>query len=143
VNIKDFAEKFIKAEEEAFQKGNFEPLKAIEDPNVVYHLYPPPDMVGHEAHKQQIMGAKQYLADIKQEFKFLTGSGDLFAFAYKARYISAGKLPGWPPAGGEANNDSLFLVRRKNNKVVEVWSNGHFTGIDMGATLSAKKVAKQ
>jgi predicted ester cyclase len=135
MDIKEFAEEFIKAEKEAFQNFNFEPLKAIEDPNVVYHLYPPPDLIGHEAHKQQIMQAHKYLADLKQEFEYLTGSGDLFAYAYKGRYISAGKLPGWPPAGGEATNDSLFLVRRKNDKVVEVWSNGHITGIDLEAGL--------
>lgn len=34
MNTKEFAEKYIKAEEEAF-KGNFEPLEAIEDPKVV------------------------------------------------------------------------------------------------------------
>ena len=139
MDIKEFAEKFIEAEKEAFQNFNFEPLKAIEDPNVVYHLYPPPELVGHEAHKQQIMGVKKYLVDIKQEFEYLTGSGDLFAFAYKARYISAGKLPGWPPLGGEATNDSLFLVRRRNGKVVEVWSNGHVTGIDMEARLKTSE----
>ena len=139
MNIKAFAEKFIKAENEAFQKGNFEPLKALEDPSVVYHMSSFGDMVGHEAHKQQIMSSHQLASDIKQEWKYLTGEGNLCALAYKARYISTGKLPGWPPAGKEATNSSLFLVRAKRGKVVEVWSNGHITGIDIGATLSASK----
>jgi len=37
MSIKDFAEKFIKAEEEAFHEGNFDALKKLEDPNVIYH----------------------------------------------------------------------------------------------------------
>jgi len=67
MNIKKFAEKFIKAEDEAFQKGNFEPLKALEDPNVVYHMSTFGDMVGHEAHKQQIMSSHQLASEIIQE----------------------------------------------------------------------------
>jgi predicted ester cyclase len=135
MNIKDFAEKFMKAEDAAFQKGNFEPLKALEDPNVVYHMYPLPDLVGHEAHKQNVMMWPQACSDIKQEWKYLTGEGNLCALSYKARYISTGKLPNWPPAGKEATNDSLFLLRWKNGKVVEVWSNGTIKGIDLEAKL--------
>jgi hypothetical protein len=141
MNIKDFAEKFIKAEDEAFQKGNFEPLKALEDPNVVYHIYPLPDFVGYETHKQSIMSWPQACSDLKQEWKYLTGERNLFALAYKARYISTGNLPNWPPAGKEATNDSIFLYRLKHGKVVEVWSNGHIKGIDMEA--AAKKYQKQ
>lgn len=139
MNIKDFAEKFIKAEDEAFQKGNFETLKAIEDPNVVYHMSTFGDLIGHEGHKQNIMGWPQIASDIKQEWKYLTGEGNLFALSYKARYISKGNVPGMPPAGKEASRDALFLFRLKHGKIVEVWNNGSWKGIDIEAVLNALK----
>jgi predicted ester cyclase len=139
LNTKDFAERFIKAENEAFQKGNFEPLKEIEDPNVVYHMSTFGDMVGHEAHKQQIMMWPQAFSEIKQEWKYLTGEGNLFALSYKARYISKGNVPGMPSAGQEASRDALFLFRLKHGKVVEVWNNGNWKGIDWDTVLKALK----
>jgi predicted ester cyclase len=139
MNTKDFAEKFIKAENEAFQKGNFDALKALEDPNVVYHMSSFGDMVGHEAHKQQIMAVPQWFSDIKQEWRYLTGEGNLFALSYKARYISKGNIPGLPPAGKEASRDALFLFRVKHGKVVEVWNNGSWKDIDIEAALKASK----
>jgi predicted ester cyclase len=139
MNIKDFAEKFIEAENEAFQKGNFEPLKALEDPNVVYHMSTFGDMVGHEAHKQQIMMWPQGFSEIKQEWKYLTGEGNLFALSYQAGYISKGNVPGMPPPGQEASRDALFLFRVNHGKIVEVWNNGSWKGIDWETALKAIK----
>ena len=139
MELKEFAEKYTKAVVEAFQKNNFDPLKEVEDANVVYHTPGFPDLVGHEAHKQSILSFPEYYSDIKQEWEYVTGEGNLFALAYKARYISTGKLPGWPPAGGEAGRDALFLYRLKDDKIVEVWQNGSWVGIDEVVMLRAYK----
>jgi hypothetical protein len=96
-------------------------------------------MVGHEAHKQQIMSSHQVATDIKQEWKYLTGEGNLFALSYKARYISKGDIPGTPPAGQEWSRDALFLLRVKHGRVVEVWNNGSWKGIDWETVLKAFK----
>jgi predicted ester cyclase len=135
LSVKDFAEKYIKAEYAAFQKGNFDPLKALEDPNVVYHMSTFGDMVGHEAHKQNIMSWPQWFSDIKQEWHYLVGEGNLFALSYKARYISKGNIPGLPPAGKEAGRDALFLFRLGHGRIVEVWNNGTWKGIDIETAL--------
>jgi predicted ester cyclase len=128
MNIKDFAEKFFKAEDEAFQKGNFDALEKLEDPKVVYHIPPLPDMVGHEAHKQDIMGTRQACSDIKQEFKYLTGDGNLFSFSYKSNALITGEKPGFPmPIGKKVSTDMLFVLRVKNGRVIEAWANGNFT----------------
>ena len=39
MSIKNFAEKFIKAEEEAIHKGEFDALEKLEDPNVVFPFF--------------------------------------------------------------------------------------------------------
>ena len=139
MNIKDFAGKLIKAEEEAFQKGNFEPLKAIEDPNVVYHMGSFGDLVGHEGHKQNIMDGRQAFSDIKQEWKYLTGEGNLFALSLKEVIFFKGNIPGMPSAGQEAVNNALFLIRLKHGKIVEAWSIGSWKGVDIEAVANALK----
>lgn len=138
MSIKDFAEKFIKAENDAFQKGDFTALAKLEDPYVVYHMYQlPAEVVGHEAHKQDIIRSQQGVSFTKLEFQYLTGEGNLFALSYKAHYISTGKVPGFPPAGKEITSDSLFLFRLKNGRIIEAWINGTTTGLDLSA-LSGK-----
>jgi predicted ester cyclase len=136
MDIKKFAEKFIKAEDEAWQKGNLRPLQELEDPNVVYHfMHLGQDIVGFEAHKQQILGAKIGSDDLTQEWKYLTGEGNLFAVSYSSRMVSNGKVPGLPPAGKEMTSNSMFLFRLKNNRIVEAWSNGSVKGLDVEAYL--------
>jgi len=129
MSIKEFAEKLIKAYDEGLGKGNTKPLKALEDPNVVYHMPPPNDFVGFEAHKKQILGYREALSDIKQEWKYLAGDGNVFALSYKSRYISSGKVPGLPPAGTEITGDSIFLFRLENGKIIEAWARGSTTGL--------------
>jgi hypothetical protein len=124
MNIKDFAEKFIKAEEEAFQKGNFEPLKALEDTNMRVHMpqgYP--DIVGHEAHKQQITDSRQIHSFNKQEFQYLTGEGNLFVLYYKASIRVTGEKPGYKiPVGKNVIDDAFMVGRVKKGRVVEAWA---------------------
>ena len=136
MNIKDFAEKFIKAEDEAWKNNNIKPLEALEHPDVVYHFYfLDADVRGFEAHKQQISGSKASYSDIRQEWQYLTGDGNLFALSYKSRYISNGTIPGLPPAGGEVNVNAIFLFRVKKGKIAEAWVNGAMTGVDFKVYL--------
>lgn len=130
MDIKEFAEKLIKAYDEALLKGNTKPLKALEDPNVVYHMGIRGDIVGSEAHEQDFLDAQIAFSDIKVEWKYLTGEGNLLALSYKGRYISSGKVPGFPPAGKEITSDALFLFRLEDGKIVEAWMNGYMTGMD-------------
>jgi hypothetical protein len=46
MDIKEFAEKFTKAEDDAFQQGDFTALSKLEDPNVIYHMGPLGDISG-------------------------------------------------------------------------------------------------
>jgi hypothetical protein len=134
MSIKDFAEKVIKAEEEAFQRGNFDLLKKLEDPNVVYHMYQlPADLVGHEAHKQDIIRSQQGVSFTKLEFQYLTGEGNLFVLSLKTNARITGENPRSPipmPVGKNASGSYLVVCRVKNGKVVEGWANGYRTITD-------------
>ncbi len=131
MDIKEFADTFIRAEEDAFQKGDFSALSKLEDPNVIYHMGALGDMVGHEAHRKDILGSRQACSDIKQEWKYLTGEGNIFALSYKARARVTGEKPGYPiPIGKTLASDYLFVIQVNNGKIVEAWAGGNLTFSD-------------
>jgi predicted ester cyclase len=95
---------------------------------VVYHVPPLPDMLGHEAHKQDIMGSRKAISELKQEFKYLCGDGNVFVLAYKSSGRITGEKPGFPmPIGKKVALDYIFVYRVEKGKVREAWSNGTFT----------------
>ena len=126
MSIKDFADKFVEAEDAAFQRGDFGALSKLEHANVVYHMgIPLGDIAGHEAHKQDILGSRQACSDIKQDWKYLAGDGNLFAMSYKASGRFTAEKPGFPtPIGKSFANDYLFVLRLEAQKIVEVWAHG-------------------
>jgi predicted ester cyclase len=127
---KEFAEKFIKAEDEAWLKGNVNALDEVEDVNVVYHFPSFPDVTGREAHKQFIAAACKALSDIKIDIKYLIGEGDLVGFLYKDSKRSTGEFFGQPPTGKTMSANELWLFRLKNDKVIEGWMWGTTTILD-------------
>jgi predicted ester cyclase len=131
MNAKDFAQKFVKAENEAWTKGNIDALDEVENSDVVYHLTPPiPDVVGRDAHKQFITMARKAFSDIKIDIKYLTGQGDFVGFLYNGREKYTGEFPGLPPGKGqEVVANELWLFRLKNGKVSEGWMYGTTTGL--------------
>jgi predicted ester cyclase len=131
MNTKNYAEKFIKAENEAWLKGNVSALDEVENTDVVYHLTPPlQDVVGRDAHKQFIVAARKAFSDIKVDIKYLTGEGNLVGFLYNGREKYTGEFPGLPPGKGqEVVSIELWLFRLKSGKVSEGWMYGTTTGL--------------
>ena len=130
MDIKEFAEKFIKAENEWIQQGNFDALAELEDPNVVYHVPPPVgELLGYEAVKQFLSVLQQAISGQQLEWKYLIGEGNLFALSYKSRGMFTGEIPGFPPpTGKEITAYSLMVFRLKDGKIIEVWENAVTTG---------------
>jgi predicted ester cyclase len=131
MNIKDFAEKFIKAEDEAFIRGNFDALEKVEDRNVVYHLMAiNQELTGYDSDKQFILSMRKALPDMQIEWKYLTGEGNIFALSFKMKATYKEQMPGLPPpTGKEVTAHTLMLFRLSKGKVVEAWSNGTITGL--------------
>jgi len=127
MNIKDFAEKYIKAEDEAWQNGNFTALEKLEDPNVIYHCPPLPDGVGFESHKKGVLESRQMISNLQQHWEYITGEGNLFALSYKSSGMYLREVPGMPPPGKKYTTDYLCLFRVKNGRMIETWMNGTMT----------------
>jgi ketosteroid isomerase-like protein len=129
MSIKDFSEKFIKAENESLLNGNFGALEALIDPNFVYHHAPGPDL-SREAYKQGAANMREAANIIQSDWKYLFSEGKLFALEFRGRFKFTGEMPGLPSATGkEVTSHYLCLFRLKNGKVIEGWANGSITGL--------------
>ena len=117
INLEKFAQRFIAAEDMAWQQGDFTALQAIEDPDVIYHGL---DVNGWEAHKQYIVNARQNVAGIQQEWHYVTGDGNLFALSYKAFYMANNE---------KMETDALMLFRISNGRITDVWLNMNMTSL--------------
>ena len=132
MNTKDFAERYFKAEYEAFHEGKFDALEKLENPDVIYHqLSMGLEVKGFKAHKQQIMGMRQMAPGVRIEWKYVTGDGNVFAAMYSAggaRFTA--QVPGAPPpTGKDIKANSLFVFRLNKGLLAEVWAMGSVSGL--------------
>ena len=142
MDTKEFAEKFIKAEEEAW-KGNVKALEEIDDPNVVFHLPPMPDIVGVEGHKKYILTGRQGASDIRFEFLDFVGENNMIALRFTERYKHTGALPfpPVPPTGKEISFSGAMIFHLKNGKIIEGWMYADVLGLlqQLGFEMSPAK----
>ena len=129
MSLKEFVEKeFIKAENDAWEKGDFRGLEKFLDPNMVIHMPPPlTDLTGLEAVKQFILGTRLAISNFKQSWQYLAGDGEVFALLHKESGVFTSQFPG-VPVGKEVTIEGLFVFRLKDGKVAEEWVRGGMTG---------------
>jgi ketosteroid isomerase-like protein len=122
-----FADKFIAAENKAWSTGVVDDLKALEDSNVIYHL-PGLEVTGWKVHEDYIVQGRTKVANLKQNWKYLSGEGSHFALAYDstATLLGEGKTP-----PSDVANHYLFFFRLKDGRIAEVWANGSTTSAEL------------
>jgi len=102
MSVREFAEKYIEASKAAWQKGDCEALQGLSHPDVVYHYMPlGRDMVGWEEVKKHIVGGRQALSGLQQEWTYIGGEGKYFAISYRSKGVLTGQSPGMPPPTGK------------------------------------------
>ena len=119
---KEIAEKFIAAENEAWDNGNVDALDEVEDPNIVLHVVGQPDIMGRDAHKQFIAFAREAYSNPEHEFFDVIGTGNIAAFRYTERFIFDKEMEGLPPpTGKDAFHEGAMFLHIKNGKIVELY----------------------
>ena len=122
MDIKEIVENFIKAEDAAFQQGNFDALEQIESPKIVIHYPPLPDFKGFDAHKQYIMAGRESTKDFSQEWDYITGDGNVAVLSLKqVMTLTTDNEAFKIPAGSTINADAFFVLRQENDRVAEIW----------------------
>jgi predicted ester cyclase len=121
--FEDFKARFVKAQAEAWYKGNLDALDDVDDPDIVVHMIGYPDFLGREGHKQYIAGARKAFSDYRQEWADLILEGDTMAARYTAQMKHTGPspmIPG-PPTGKELTVTAAMFFHLKNDKIVEMF----------------------
>jgi hypothetical protein len=85
-----FKERFLKAGADAWYKGNLDALDDVDDPDIIIHQPPIPDMIGRDAHKQYIAGARQAFSHYRQDWADVIVEGDTMAARYTAHMKHTG-----------------------------------------------------
>ena len=127
MDIKELAQKFIEAEDEAW-KGNFETLEQIESPDIVIHMPPTPDLNGFESHKQYIMAACESMKDLILQGDNVTGDGNVAVLSFRMTYTLTADNPILQiTAGSTIDVDGFMVLRRENDRVAEIWIKSSIT----------------
>jgi predicted ester cyclase len=111
-------------------RGNTAPLDEIHDPNIIYHLYPFPDIKGLQAEKQSRVGAWTGFSDMHTDWEEAVSEGDTIIVRYTVRVKHTGVNPQFPvpPTGKEVLLRGCFFSRQKNGKAVEVFEYDDWLG---------------
>lgn len=126
MEIKEFAEKFIMAEREAVQDGDFNDLQKLESPDIYIHMPPPlADVEGFEAHKQYLTNARQ-TNTVSQDWGYLAGDGHVGVLSLKEHVTLGSDFPSMGlTAGATIDFDGVFIIRLDDDHVVESWIQGN------------------
>jgi hypothetical protein len=123
MSIRKFADKYIDAETQAFNTGDFTALEKIESQDVVFHRGFEDDLVGFFAHKTDVINSRESTTDMVRDWRYLVGAGKICAMNYKCSFKSLNEKSG-VPAGKTMSIESIFVLRIQGGKLVEVWANG-------------------
>lgn len=120
-----------KVYEEAYQNGNFGPLDAIADENMIdQSVYRDPKATpGLAGFKQRLSGTRAAFPDIRAEFGNFIEEGDLVAFNWSLSGTNTGSLRGKPPTGKTMTMTGINIERFENGKIIEHWSNPDLLGM--------------
>lgn len=113
-NIRQFAEKYMQAQKNAWENGDFELLETLEDPDISFHNINGNGTVGLEAHKKYIQENRKGKgkAQVHQEWKYLMGEGNMFCLSSKWT---------WTFQDLKMTENMLMVGRIRNGKLVEEW----------------------
>lgn len=111
-------------------KGNVDGLGQIHDSNIVYHLYPFPDVRGLQAEKQSRLAAWKGFSDIHVDWEEMISEGDTIAARYTVRVKHTGVNPQFPvpPTGKEVVLKGCFFAHQKNSKSIEAFEYDDWLG---------------
>jgi ketosteroid isomerase-like protein len=123
VSPRDYADRFIAAESKAWSTGNLADLKELEADDITFHL-PGTELKGWKAHEEFITNGRQTVTSLKQDWKYLSGDADYILLDYSSSAVLKGDEKNPQLA---TSNNYLFVLRLREEKVVEIWANGSQT----------------
>lgn len=117
--------------EEIWNKGNLDVADEVDAADYVYHNSPFPDIVGREAFKQYVAGARIALPDLHVTADEIIVEGNTTVTRYTWRGTHTGQSPTLPipPTGKQVIGSSCAVVRFVEGKAVEAWVYDDWLGV--------------
>jgi ketosteroid isomerase-like protein len=114
MKVTDVVKKFLEAEDKMWNTGDGSALLAIEDPNIVVHMFNVPDMKGNEAHVAMVKRIRDGIpGGVKHAWSDITGSGDIGAFRYTESFKRGDK---------DLSYQGCMFLHVKKGKVTEIFA---------------------
>lgn len=131
MSIKEFKAKYRQAVEEAYYKGNFDPLDELYLPGVIIHQAPFPDTNGLEEYKNSILMNRQAFTDIHFNWEEMLGEGNAMAFRATWHMKHTGVSPKIPisPTGKEIVMKAGLFIYLRDGKIAEVFEYKDYLGL--------------
>ena len=129
MSIKDLAETYRSAWQNAVANGDIAHWEACFDPGFVLHIIGMRD-IGLETYRQHEIDMHEHCEAVNMDIKYVTGDRNLFALEFSGHFRVTSDMPGYPgTAGKEIKSHALCLFRVKSGKIVEEWSKTTVTGL--------------
>ena len=114
MKVTDIVKKFLEAEDRMWNTGDGSALLAIEDPNIVVHMFNVPDMNGNQKHVDAVKRIRDGIpGGLTHVWSDITGSGDIGAFRYTESFKRGDK---------DISYEGCMFLHVKNGKVTEIFA---------------------
>jgi len=119
----DIKTKFRRVVDEAWNKGNLDTLDELHSTGYIQHRTPLTDIVGLDAFKQEVAGARVNFPDFHLTIHELILEGDNFAVRYSwtGSHLGQAKSIPIPPTGKELTVTGSQILHLQGDKLVEGW----------------------
>ena len=131
MSIEELKAKILRAEEEAWLKGNVDVMNEFCAPDVVLHMYPFPDIKGLEAAKQGVLVQLQAYSNMHWDTEEMIGEGNTIVLRYTLYMKHTGtslNMP-IPPTGKELVMKGCDVFHLKDGKVIEMFGYRDYLGM--------------
>lgn len=119
----DIKAKFRRVVDDAWNKGNLDTLDELHSTNYVEHRPPFPDIVGLDAFKQVVAGARLTCPDFRITIDELILEGDKLAvrFSWTGTHSGQGQNFPIPPTGKRLTVTGSHILQLEREKLIEGW----------------------
>lgn len=119
----DIKTKFRRVVDEAWNEGKLDALDELHLPDYIQHRTPLPDIVGLDAFKQELAGARQNFPDFHLTIHELIHESDRLAVRYSWTGTHSGQAKSFPipPTGKQLTVTGSQILHLQGDKLIEGW----------------------
>ena len=119
----DLKTKFRRVVDEAWNQGNLDTLDELHGAGYVEHRPPFPDVVGLDAFKQTVAGARQTCPDFHITIEDLILEGNKLSVRFSWTGTHLGQSPNFPipPTGKQLVVNGSHFLHLEGDKLIEGW----------------------